>query len=98
MSIRKRGSPTCSPACRITRPSAFTNCCPGTGTGKTLLLKLREAPRPPLQTDPPVALTGCVRCGLLDFIPFIVLCECGLVGDRARNYRRGDPRTCPSPK
>ena len=36
-------------ACQITPPSAFTNCCPGTGTAKTLLLKLREAPRPPLQ-------------------------------------------------
>jgi Transposase IS66 family len=31
-SIRKLGSPTCSPACLITRPSASTNYCLGIGT------------------------------------------------------------------
>src|SRR5947208_2518278 len=33
----------------LTPPSAFTNCCPGTGTGKTLLLKPRKAQGPPVQ-------------------------------------------------
>src|SRR6185437_6716793 len=43
MSIRRLGLPMCWPACQITRPSASTNCCPGTGTGKTLPLKPRKA-------------------------------------------------------
>ena len=49
MSTRRLGLPTCWPACQITPPCAFTNCCPGTGTGKTLLLRLREAHGPPVQ-------------------------------------------------
>src|SRR4051812_11823624 len=42
MSTRRLGSPTCWPACRITPPSAFTNSCPGTGTGNTSPPKLLE--------------------------------------------------------
>ena len=46
ISIRRPGSPTCCPDCRITPPNALTNFCPGTGTGRASQLT------PPEQTGP----------------------------------------------
>jgi transposase len=40
MSTRRPGSPTCSLACPITRPSAFTSCCPGIGVRRIPLKRL----------------------------------------------------------
>jgi hypothetical protein len=42
MSIRSLGSPTCSPVCRITPPTASANFCLGIGFGRTPRQRLLE--------------------------------------------------------
>src|SRR5215216_6913424 len=58
IAIRRLGSPTCWPACRITPPSAFTNSCLGTGALRTSLALLERNSHPqkrPNQGSPPDA-------------------------------------------
>jgi hypothetical protein len=54
ISIRAPGSPTCSPAFPIIRPSGSASCCPGIG----------PPPQPPDPGHhPPAVFTGCVHQG-----------------------------------